>query len=159
LAQIKRAFLNLTSTKVVQYGLLLFLVRRIPYKITTCVFLILRRKQSPVCTCQDGAETLIARSPAKSLHDMRIRALKTHSCPTVPTSSRSGLDFGSNYAPPSIFTICPRPAICRRCVCCFSSAQQSLLDLARELLAPPAYRAYVCRRAQQSPTWCSAHGE
>jgi hypothetical protein len=42
---------------------------------------MLKRRRSPVCTCQGGAETLIARSPAKSLHDMRIRALKTHSAP------------------------------------------------------------------------------
>jgi hypothetical protein len=118
-----------------------------------------QNREVPACTCQNGAGRLIARSPANSLHDMRICALETHSCPTDSTS-RPGL--WHELRATSIFTICPRPAICRRCVCCFSSAQQSILDLIRDFLAPPAYRgsrAYVCHRAQRTPTWCSAHGE
>jgi hypothetical protein len=74
----------------------------------------------PACTCQNGAGTLIARSPANSLHDMRICAHETHSCPTVSTS-RPGL--WHELRATSIFTICPRPAICRRCVCCFQGSR------------------------------------
>jgi hypothetical protein len=168
LARVERALLNLTPTCSVQCILPLFLSRPISCKYHRLCQPGTQDRDVSAFTCQGGAGTpwtLIARSPANSLHDMRICALETHSCPTDSTSLGQGLDFGTNYTPRFVFTICPRPAICRRCVCCFSSAQQLSLDLIGGLLARPAYRAsraYVCsvfHRTQRTPTWCSAHSE